>query len=179
MQLSIISTLAALIHLQQLSPLGSPQSSFARPVQAKLPRLCPMPARLDNVLQIRRQAGPARTAAWETRSGLSVVNRDGVGCAVVFSGNTAAQEWPGSRVIAAVKGQHRQRPQQSRLRTFHRQRFRRFTTRARASIALPPARRQIPRLSSAIRPPLALPTIPWSAKPVGGVIVFAGGLASL
>src|SRR6185312_4882889 len=32
-----------------------------------------------------------------------VVNREGVGCAVVFSGTPAGDEWPASRVIAASK----------------------------------------------------------------------------
>src|SRR5438270_1590922 len=33
----------------------------------------------------------------------AVVNRDGIVCAVVFTGPNRAAEWPGSRVIAAVK----------------------------------------------------------------------------
>jgi len=33
----------------------------------------------------------------------AVVNRDGIVCALVFSGNTRADQWPGSRVIAAEK----------------------------------------------------------------------------
>src|SRR5919206_3322149 len=33
----------------------------------------------------------------------AVVNRDGVVCAVVFSGPDRSAEWPGSRVIAAEK----------------------------------------------------------------------------
>ena len=32
-----------------------------------------------------------------------LVNRDGTGCAVVFSGTERGQQWPGSRVIAAEK----------------------------------------------------------------------------
>lgn len=32
-----------------------------------------------------------------------LVNRNGVGCAVVFSGSTSSEEWPASRVIAASK----------------------------------------------------------------------------
>jgi uncharacterized protein GlcG (DUF336 family) len=32
-----------------------------------------------------------------------VVNRDGIVCAIVFSGNTRGDQWPGSRVIAASK----------------------------------------------------------------------------
>jgi uncharacterized protein GlcG (DUF336 family) len=33
----------------------------------------------------------------------AVVNRDGIVCAIVFTGPNRAAEWPGSRVIAAVK----------------------------------------------------------------------------
>src|SRR5205814_2419768 len=33
----------------------------------------------------------------------TVVNRDGIVCAVVFSGPSRAAEWPGSRLISAMK----------------------------------------------------------------------------
>ena len=33
----------------------------------------------------------------------AVVNRDGIVCAIVFSGSTRGDQWPGSRLIAAVK----------------------------------------------------------------------------
>src|SRR5688500_17800559 len=33
----------------------------------------------------------------------TVVNRDGVVCAVAFTGNNRADQWPGSRVISAQK----------------------------------------------------------------------------
>src|SRR5215472_6614296 len=37
-----------------------------------------------------------------------VVNRDGVVCAVAFTGNDRGDQWPGSRVISAQKGQYRE-----------------------------------------------------------------------
>src|SRR5580658_2091097 len=33
----------------------------------------------------------------------TVVNRDGIVCAVAFTGNTRGDQWPGSRVISAQK----------------------------------------------------------------------------
>jgi uncharacterized protein GlcG (DUF336 family) len=33
----------------------------------------------------------------------TVMNRDGIVCAIVFSGNTRSDQWPGSRVISAEK----------------------------------------------------------------------------
>lgn len=41
----------------------------------------------------------------------TVVNRDGVVCAVAFTGSNRGDQWPGSRVISAQKGQHRERLQ--------------------------------------------------------------------
>jgi hypothetical protein len=51
----------------------------------------------------------------------SVVNRDGVVCAVAFTGFERGDQWPGSRVISAQKGEHRQCLQPAGIGTVHRQ----------------------------------------------------------
>ena len=54
-------------------------------------------------------AGALRAAQGRSNGGFSlhmwatVVNRDGVVCAVAFTGNNRADQWPGSRVISAQK----------------------------------------------------------------------------
>jgi uncharacterized protein GlcG (DUF336 family) len=62
-----------------------------------LPSHADLEAALDAVVDVGGNAGLANEM-WGT-----VVNRDGVVCAVVFSGNDRGDQWPGSRVISAQK----------------------------------------------------------------------------
>jgi uncharacterized protein GlcG (DUF336 family) len=48
-------------------------------------------------------ATQAETSGLNNHMWATVVNRDGVVCAVVFSGTTRGAQWPGSRVISAQK----------------------------------------------------------------------------
>jgi uncharacterized protein GlcG (DUF336 family) len=48
-------------------------------------------------------ATQAETSGLNNHMWATVVNRDGIVCAVVFSGATRAAQWPGSRVISAQK----------------------------------------------------------------------------
>src|SRR5438045_6785432 len=54
-------------------------------------------------------AGALKAAQAQSNGGFNlhmwatVVNRDGVVCAVAFTGNNRADQWPGSRVISAQK----------------------------------------------------------------------------
>ena len=50
-----------------------------------------------------RRPGHSRMAASTSICGPRVVNRDGVVCAVAFTGNNRGDQWPGSRVISAQK----------------------------------------------------------------------------
>ncbi|HET9742629.1 MAG TPA: heme-binding protein [Terriglobales bacterium] len=59
--------------------------------------------RLRSVLQSIVKEGQQGNGGLGNQEWAVVVNRDGIGCAVVFSGETRSQEWPGSRVIAASK----------------------------------------------------------------------------
>ena len=47
--------------------------------------------------------GASKNGGMGNQEWATVVNRDGVVCAVVFSGSTRSDEWPGSRVISAEK----------------------------------------------------------------------------
>ena len=69
-------------------------------------RALPSYAELKAAMEVA--AGPASGIAGANRGfGLemwgTVVNRDGVVCAVVFTGNHRGDQWPGSRVISAQK----------------------------------------------------------------------------
>lgn len=58
---------------------------------------------LRKILQSVVREGPAKNGGMGNQEWAVVVNRDGIVCAVVFSGISRGQQWPGSRVIAAAK----------------------------------------------------------------------------
>ncbi len=63
----------------------------------------PDAGRLRNTLQSVVRQGAAKNGGMGNQEWAAVVNRDGVVCAIVFSGTTRSDQWPGSRVIAASK----------------------------------------------------------------------------
>lgn len=66
---------------------------------SKLPDYNKLKAALTEAVKQGKDAnGGLGNQEWGT-----VVNRDGIVCAVVFTGPSRAAEWPGSRVISAVK----------------------------------------------------------------------------
>jgi uncharacterized protein GlcG (DUF336 family) len=73
---------------------------------AQAPQGCdglPNHQRLREVLQSVVKQGQQANGGMGNQEWGVVVNRDGIVCAVVFSGNNRSQEWPGSRMIAAEK----------------------------------------------------------------------------
>jgi uncharacterized protein GlcG (DUF336 family) len=58
---------------------------------------------LRSVLQSVVKQGKQQNGGMGNQEWAVVVDRDGVGCAVAFSGENRSQEWPGSRMIAAEK----------------------------------------------------------------------------
>jgi len=75
--------------------------SLAR-CQAVCPGL-PTSTELRSTLQSVVKEGSSKNGGMGNQEWAVIVNRKGIGCAVVFSGNTASDEWPASRVIAASK----------------------------------------------------------------------------
>jgi len=59
--------------------------------------------RLRTVLQSVVKQGQRANSGLGNQEWAVVVNRDGIGCAIAFSGDNRSQEWPGSRMIAAEK----------------------------------------------------------------------------
>lgn len=105
----------------------------------------------------------------------AVVNRDGIVCAIVFSGPNRGAEWPGSRLIAAEKA--------NTANAFSTDNF------ALSSGNVYSAAQPGNSLYSIVTGPnpntafagdperFGQPDDPLVGKPVGGVIVFGGGLA--
>jgi uncharacterized protein GlcG (DUF336 family) len=56
----------------------------------------------DSVQSVVKQ-GASKNGGLGNQEWAAMVNRDGVVCAIVFSGNSRSDQWPGSRVIAAEK----------------------------------------------------------------------------
>src|SRR3954471_111220 len=107
-----------------------------------------------------------------------VVNRDGIVCAVVFSGPDRGAQWPGSRIIAAEKA--------NTANALSHDNFALST--ANLYAASQPGGSLFGLITSAPPNPQAVfapadpnslgqPNDPFVGKPIGGIIVFGGGLA--
>lgn len=63
----------------------------------------PNAGRLRQVLTAVVRQGPGKNGGMANQEWAVIVDREGIGCAVVYSGNNATQQWLASRVIAASK----------------------------------------------------------------------------
>ena len=135
----------------------------------------PDAARLRSTLQSVVRQGAAKNGGMGNQEWAAVVNRDGVVCAIVFSGTTRSDQWPGSRVIAASKA--------STANGMSGNDFALST--ANVFAAAQPGQSLYSLATSA--PPNAeavfgdpasfgTPNDPMIGKAIGGVIVFGGGL---
>jgi hypothetical protein len=104
----------------------------------------------------------------------AVVNRDGLVCAVVFTGPSRASEWPGSRIISAMKANTANAVSTSNFALSSGNLY----AGAQPGGSLyglnsPPD----PNVAYAGNPQqFGQPNDPMVSKPIGGVIVFGGGL---
>ncbi|HEY6463333.1 MAG TPA: heme-binding protein, partial [Polyangiaceae bacterium] len=134
-------------------------------------------ARLEAALKAIVKEGQAANTGMGNNEWATVVNRDGIVCAVTFSGPDRGAQWPGSRVISAEKA--------STANALSGPDFALST--ANLYFASQPGQSLYSLVSSA--PPNAQaayggnpadfgqPNDPMVGKPIGGVIVFGGGLA--
>ena len=132
--------------------------------------------KLKSVLATAVREGENANGGLGNQEWAAVVNRDGVVCAVVFSGPDRNVEWPGSRMIAAEKA--------STANAFSGPNFALSTANVYAAAqpggslygivtSAPPN----PEAAYASKPDeFGQPNDPLVGKPVGGVIVFAGGV---
>lgn len=133
--------------------------------------------KLRTVLQSVVKEGKVSNSGLGNQEWAVVVNRDGVVCAVVFSGPDRNAEWPGSRVIAGEKA--------STANALSSPNFALST----ANLYFPsqPGQSLFSLTTSAPPNPQAAyggnpdqfgqNNDPMVGKPIGGVIVFGGGLA--
>lgn len=89
------------LSLASLAALALCAPSFAQANPA-CPGL-PTATQLRTVVQSVVKEGSSKNGGMGNQEWAVLVNREGIGCAVVYSGNSASDEWPASRVIAASK----------------------------------------------------------------------------
>jgi uncharacterized protein GlcG (DUF336 family) len=152
--------------------LSSPAFCQAKPDCTELPDA----ERLRTVVQSVVREGSNKNGGLGNQEWASIVNRDGVVCAVVFSGQTRGDQWPGSRAISAEKA--------STANALSGNNYALST--ANVFAASQPGQSLYSLATSA--PPNAAaifgdPTTfgtasdPMVGKAIGGIIVFGGGLA--
>jgi uncharacterized protein GlcG (DUF336 family) len=135
----------------------------------------PDAARLKTVVQGVVRQGSAKNGGMGNQEWAAIVNRDGIVCAIVFSGTTRSDQWPGSRVIAAEKA--------STANALSGRDYALSTANIYAA-AQPGqslyslATSAPPNPNAVFGPPASFgtPADPMVGKAIGGIIVFAGGL---
>jgi uncharacterized protein GlcG (DUF336 family) len=151
--------------------LGAPAFAQAKPNCPDLPDA----GRLRSVLQSVVKQGSSKNGGMGNQEWAVIVNRDGVGCAVVYSGTSRAQEWPGSRVIAASKANTANGVSNDNyaLSTANL-----FAASQPGQSLYSLATSAPPNAQAAFGNPVSFGTDndPMIGKAVGGVIVFGGGL---
>lgn len=154
-----------------IAALATALPLFARPNCNGLPNA----ARLKQVVQSVVKDGVAKNGGMGNQEWATVVNRDGIVCAIIFSGTSRSDEWPGSRVISAEKAN-----------TANGLSGRDYAlSTANVYAAWQPGQSLYSLATSAPPNPVAVfgdpttfgaPNDPMVGKAIGGIIVFAGGL---
>jgi uncharacterized protein GlcG (DUF336 family) len=135
----------------------------------------PDAAHLKQVVQSVVKQGASKNSGMGNQEWAAVVNRDGVVCAIVFSGSTRSDQWPGSRVISAEKA--------STANALSGRDYALST--ANIYAAALPGQSLYSLTTSAPPNPNAVfgdpvtfgtPSDPMVGKAIGGIITFAGGL---
>ena len=131
-------------------------------------------SKLKNALTEAVKQGKEANGGLGNQEWGTVVNRDGIVCAVVFTGPSRAAEWPGSRVISAMKA--------NTANAFSTSNFALSTGNVYSAaqpggslfgITTPPN----PNVAYAGNPQeFGMQNDPMVGKAIGGVIVFGGGL---
>lgn len=135
----------------------------------------PAAADLRKVVQSVVKEGSSKNGGMGNQEWAVVVNRDGIVCAIVFSGESRGDQWPGSRVIAASKA--------NTANALSGDNYALST--ANVFAASQPGESLYSLATSAPPNPQAVfgnaasfgtPNDPMVGKAIGGVIVFGGGL---
>jgi len=162
-----VAVMAALISLCQL-PVAEAQSNGC----SKLPNH----EQLRSVLQSVVKDGQQKNGGMGNQEWAVIVDRDGIVCDVVFSGNDRSQEWPGSRMIAAEKANTANGVSGPDFALSTANIF--YASQPGQSL-YSLATSQPPNPNAAFGDPTTFGTEndPMVGKAVGGIIVFGGGLA--
>jgi uncharacterized protein GlcG (DUF336 family) len=136
----------------------------------------PDSTRLRSILQSIVKQGSEKNGGMGNQEWATVVNRDGIVCAIVFSGTTRGDQWPGSRLISAEKANTANGLSGNNY----------ALSTANVFAAAQPGQSLYSLATSAPPNPSAVfgdpasfgtPNDPMVGKAVGGIIVFGGGLA--
>jgi uncharacterized protein GlcG (DUF336 family) len=135
----------------------------------------PDATKLRSALQSIVREGSSGNGGMGNQEWAAMVNRDGIVCAIVFSGSTRGDQWPGSRLISAEKANTANALSGNNY----------ALSTANIFAASQPGQSLYSLATSAPPNPAAIfgepasfgtPDDPMVGKPIGGVIVFAGGL---
>ena len=132
--------------------------------------------RLRSVLQSVVKEGAKGNSGLGNQEWAVTVNRDGIVCAVVFSGNDRGQQWPGSRAIAAEKANTANALSLSDYALSTANLFA-ASQPGHSLYSLTTSAPPNPQALFGPAPSFGTPDDPMVGKPIGGVIVFGGGLA--
>jgi uncharacterized protein GlcG (DUF336 family) len=135
----------------------------------------PDAAKLRNVVQEVVREGASKNGGLGNQEWAAVVNRDGVVCEIIFTGTTRADQWGGSRVIAASKANTANglSGKNYALSTANI-----FAASQPGQSLYSLATSQPPNAAAVFGDPATFGTAndPMVGKAIGGIIVFGGGL---
>lgn len=136
----------------------------------------PSASRLKQVVQSVVKEGPSKNGGMGNQEWAVLVNREGVGCAVIFSGTDAKQEWPASRVIASSKANTANGVSNNDY-AFSTANLYAPTQPGESLYSTPSSQPPNPKAVFGNPATFGTPNDPMIGKLVGGVIVYGGGLA--
>jgi len=136
----------------------------------------PDASRLRSVLQNVVREGASKNGGLGNQEWASVVNRDGVVCAIVFSGTTRSDQWPGSRVIAASKA-NTANGLSGRDYALSTANIFAASQPGQSLYSLATSQPPNPNAVNGDPASFGTPNDPMVGKAIGGIIVFGGGLA--
>ncbi len=154
-----------------LAAISLPCGAQSKPDCSGLPNA----AQLRTSVQSIVRQGSEKNGGLGNQEWAAVVNRDGIVCAIVFSGTTRGDQWPGSRVIAAEKANTANGLSGNNY----------ALSTANLFAASQPGQSLYSLATSAPPNPSAVfgnpttfgtPDDPMVGKAIGGIIVFSGGL---
>lgn len=135
----------------------------------------PDASRFRTVVQQIVREGAAKNGGMGNQEWAALVNRDGIVCAIIFSGTSRADEWGGSRVIAASKAST---ANGLSGRDYALSTANIFAASQPGQSLYSLATSQPPNPNAVFGDPATFgtPNDPMVGKAIGGIIVFGGGL---